>query len=161
MNKFIKNLKKYYILLLNAVVPLIIFFIPVYFTNYVDEIDTITYSYNFYKLLSFNQNTIFATFNILLVACVIINLILFVINMCDSYKLIIHKNMLNRVLLTFSYVLLISSVIVLIYAIYISTISSNEIFVFNNYIGAGSILMLVYALIQNIITTLKFKRNKL
>lgn len=161
MNKFLSNLKKYYPFLLNAVLPLLIFLIPVYSTSFVDEIDTINLVYNFYKLFDFSIDSIFASLNILIVFSCLINLMFFIIYMCDSYKLILYKNTLNRILLTFSFVILLASLIIFIYTIYTSTLSSSGVFAYINKLHVGSIILLVYSFIQTIIITLKFKKKQI
>lgn len=161
MNKFLINFKKYYPFLLNAILPLIIFILPVYSTSFVDEIDTITFVYNFYSLFDFSIDTIFASFNILIVFSCVISLIIFIIYMFDSYKLILYKNTINRILLTFSYIILIASCVIFIYVIYISTLSSSGIFTYTNKLQIGSIILLIYAIIQSVIITLKFKKKQI
>lgn len=157
--KFIKNLKKYYPFLLNAFIPLVLFFLPVYSTSFVDEIDTITYFYNFYNLFDFKFESLFASLNLLIVISSIINLIFFVIYMVDSYKLILHKNWLNKILFTFSFIILITSLFMLICAIYIATQSSSGIFVYYNKFKAGSVILFIYSIIQAILITTKFKKK--
>jgi len=159
MKKFCENLKKNYPFLLNAVIPLLIFLLPVIKTNYIDDVDTISYVYNFYDFFKFSSDSFFASLNLLILISSIVNFILFIVYMFDSYKLILYKKSFNITLLIFSFVILIASIAILIYSIYLSTISASEIFVYNNKFHIGSIIMLIYAIIQTIIITIKFRKK--
>ena len=161
MKKFWTNFKKYYPLLLGAVVPLIIFILPVYATSYIDEIDTVTYVYNFYDLFSLRIDNIFASLNLLILLSSVVNLILFIIYMCDSYKLLLYKNLLNRLLLTFAYIMLIASLLILIYSIIVSSRSSSDIFVYSNKFYIGSVVLILFSIVQTVFITIKYRKNQI
>lgn len=161
MNKFYLNLKKYYPFLLNALIPFLIYLLPVYSTSYLDEAETLQYSYNFYNMFDFANETLFSSLVLLIIISSIINLVLFVFYMIDSYKLILYKNTLNKILLTSSYIILLSSLLILVYSIYISTLSSNNIFIYYNSFNLGSIILLTYAIIQTVLITIKFRRKEI
>lgn len=159
MKKLIANFKRFYPFLLNAIIPFVVFFFSVYSTSFVDGYETITYNYNFYKLLDFNLDKFYAIYIFLIIFSSAVNFILFIVYMCDSYKLYLYKNMLNKILLTFSYVILFSSISILIYSIYVSTLSKTGAFVYNNSFNLGSVVLLLYSIIQTILVMVKFKRK--
>lgn len=161
MMSFWNKFKKYYQLLINSLMPLIIFLIPVYSTNYIDGLETITYHYNFYKLFNFNLDSMFSCFMLLILLVMLLNLILFIILMFDSYKLLSYRKIMSKFVLTLSYIFSLTAFAVLIYAIYTATLSHSGIFIYNNSFGAGSVILLIYTILQNIILTNKFKRREL
>lgn len=161
MNKLLGNFKKNYFLLINSIVPLLIFLIPIIATNYIDEIEQIVYYYNFYSFFNFSYDLFFSILCLVIVVCCVINFIIFILKMVDSYKLLLYKNFLNKLLLVCSFLITICSLILLIYIIILSTDSFMSDFIYYNSFCLGSVILFIYSITQNIIVLIKYKRKSL
>lgn len=161
MNNFILNLKKYYVLLLNAIIPFLIFFLPVYGVNYIDELETIEFSYNFYNLFNINIDKLFFILILLSTIFCLFNLILFIVFCSNHYKLIFYKKNLNRTAIILCLIFTLISLTILICAIIIGSRCGGEILKYDYNLGVGSVIYFIYCVIQLIIISFKHKRKQL
>lgn len=161
MQKFFIKLRKNYLILLNTFIPFLIFFIPVYTQTFVDEFEEITFFYNFYNLFDFSQELFFSLLMLFTILISFTNLIFFIVYMIDYYKLIIHKPLLNILLIINNVCLCLISLCFLIFGIVRSTYSNSDILISYNGFQLGSVLLVVYCIITTlfIIRNFKGKRN--
>lgn len=150
MTKFWGNLKKNYLYLLQAVLPLLLFFIPVFSTTFVESGEEITYLYNIYNIFSFTYEPFLSTVVLFLIVGCGFNLIVFLIYMRDGYKLPIIKREFNIFMLVVNCFLAICALSIFGYAIYLSSQSGVDgIFSFYNSFHSGSVILAVSELVLN------------
>ena len=160
MSKLGFALKKYYFILLNGLLPFLIFFLPVFNTTYKDTFENITLSYNFYRLLNFNNNFLFALLVLLLIIFAVVNLAIFLVLMGNDLFSLKHRKIIYIIIFVINLLMIIIALIVLIYSIILSTHSNNIYQVYNTF-NLGSIVLFVYAIIQFVITINKIKNKEI
>lgn len=156
MSKSIFNLKRYYLLILNGIMPFIIFFVPILNTTYIDEEEKINLSYNFYQFLKSNNNIIFTILMLLMIITALISLTSFVILMIDSYKLLKYRKTRPIFIMVLSSLFLLISLVILIFVL-CKTVFLNQSFVIYNSFNIGSVLLFIYSIIQFILILIKLK----
>lgn len=152
MKNFIRNLKNNYIYLIFAVLPLVLFFIPIYSRTFVDEIESITYFYNIYNVLDFNYQPVLSSIVLLLIIGCGFNLITFLIYMWDGYKLPLIKREFNIFMLVVNCFSAICCLAILGYSVYFSFVSGGDAGItFYSTFQCGSVILSVSELVLNML----------
>ncbi len=125
-NNFLKNLKNNYIYLIFAILPLILFFLPIYSRTFVDEIEKVTYFYNLYNIFDFNYQPILSSLILLIIIGCGFNFITFMIYMWDGYKLPLIKREFNIFMLVVNCFVALCCLVILGYAILFSTAKGGD-----------------------------------
>lgn len=148
-------------------ITLSIFFIPsisydVYYNNYFEG----TYIFNIYNLINFNMSSYVTCLSLICVFIFIVLSIYFIIlilNIIDSYKLILYRNLINKILLIISILLF-----VLCFAYLITTIcyvknsgGSFETFHQIYHFKSASVILFIISLTNMLSFIFMFKRRKL
>lgn len=159
MQKFWVNFKKYWLILISAILPYILFFLPVLSMVYTDEIEKIVYNYNFYNMLNLTQEVFFTVLMILFITFSVINLILFVLFMIDNYKINLYLIVLKKIVLIINVILCIISLMMLGLAIYLCATKGFSAGInYKNYFNVGTVILSVYMVIVTLFLYKKFKR---
>lgn len=156
------NAKKYIVILLNAIVPLLVFFIPIFSIIYKDE-EITKFTYNFYNMLSASQPILLKVCIISIFVISAINLIIFFIYVFDSYMFALLKPILSKILIFINALFLIASILIIVgvcNTIQIKTVS-NEIFSTEVKFLSGSVILFVYAVAQFLFLLRIYKRKQL
>lgn len=155
MGKIKDFLKQNYLIILNILIPYLIFLIPtITCKNYIGE--TISYNYNFYECLHFEDIFYIICFSlsVLVTFCF---LVIGIIQLVNSYKISKYQKILKSVVLALSITMAILSVAILSYMIYLTTIAMNEGIVQTNTLQAGSIVYLIFSIVSLVFAINKFK----
>lgn len=159
MKRFLNSLKNNIWLVFNIVFPFIIFLIPVYSENYIDESEKITFLFNSYNLLDFNKDIFFSILYLLIIFTILINCVFLIIMLIDKFEInLIYKKFINILIKINNLIFVIISLIILIYTIIISFNSHQmNFFTIYNKFNAGSFILFTYALITNMFIFKKYK----
>ena len=162
MRKFLTNLKKYSILLIGAILPYLIFLMPVYSEIFIDGVEETVINYSFYNLLNYETNTFFTIVMTFMIIFTVVNIMLFIILMIDNYKIKTNKDKFCKVALINNIAMLVGSVLIVIFAIIKSTKQNANYLVYHNIFQFGSIVLLVCAIIclLVLIKNLRIKNNE-
>jgi len=160
MDNFLSKIKSNFILILNVVLPFAIFFIPLYYTTYVDELEATTFYYNFYNLINFKNELLFSLLFLLFILIALINMIIFILFIIDNYKLLIYKRLLNILSIINNVLFCLLSLGFLIFAAVRSIYSNNVLLNYNNGFYAGSVILLTFSIICLLFLIRKLKKEK-
>lgn len=148
MKKFLTNLKKNYIYLIFAILPVILFFLPIYTRNIKESGELLTHSFNVYQVLDFNLQPIFSSVVVVIFVCCLINLITFIIYMCDGYKLPLIKREFNIFMLIVNCFCALCCLGILGFSIYFATMGGTSEGISYYYsLHCGSIILSVFEII--------------
>lgn len=162
MKKFLTNLKHNYIYLIFAILPLILFLIPVFSRTFVDEIEEITYFYNIYNILDFAYQPILSSIIVVLIVGCGLNFITFFIYMWDGYKLPLIKREFNIFMLILNCFLALCCLGILGYSIYFSFAKGGDAGVtFYSTFRSGSVILSVTELILDMLLIRKNYRKEI
>lgn len=142
MKKFAHNLKNNYIYLLQAIIPIALFFIPIYSQTFVTDGEQITTFFNVFDMLNFSIQPVLASIVLVLIVGCVLNFLVFLIYMWDGYKLPLVKKEFNIFLLVVNCFVAICCLGILGYAIYLSmqTGGTTDSYYFRTFCCGGIIL---------------------
>lgn len=159
MQKFWVNFKKYWLILISAILPYILFFLPVLSMVYTDEMEKIVYNYSFYNMINLTQEVFFTVLMILFITFSAINLILFVLFMIDNYKINLYSIVLKKIVLIINIILCIISLMMLGEAIYLCVTKGFSAGInYKNYFNVGTVILNVFMISITLLLYKKFKR---
>lgn len=161
MSKLLKNIKNNYWLIINAIMPFIIFFIPIYAENYVDEQEITTFIFNFYNIFDFQVDVFFSILCLFVIITAFFNLLFFILLIIENVKIeFLYKNLIKFFVIINNIILTILSLTILIYIIILSCKSGViESFKTYNTFYSGTVIFAVYAIVSNLFIIRNYKRK--
>lgn len=161
MQKLINKFKNNFWLLLNAIMPFIIFILPIYTENYLDEEELTTLYFNFFSIFNFNIDVFFSILCIIVIITATINLFLFVLLIINNLKIeFLYNKLIKLLAIINNLVLFIISIIMLVYTIILSCYTETiGGFIIYNSFHAGTVVFATYAIITNLFIFRNYKRK--